>query len=42
MHGTTNIKTNIHAPLGLEPAIPASERPQIQALERAATDIDIL
>jgi len=27
-------------PAGLEPAIPASERPQIHALDRAATGID--
>jgi hypothetical protein len=29
-------------PAGLEPAIPASERPQTKALDRAATGIDFL
>jgi len=30
-------QTNIHAPAGFEPAIPASERPQTYALDRATT-----
>ena len=30
---------DIHAPAGFEPAIPASERPKTDALDRAATDI---
>jgi len=30
-------ETNIHAPGGFEPTIPASERPQTHALGRAAT-----
>jgi hypothetical protein len=30
------------APAGLEPAIPASERPQTHALDRAATGIGII
>jgi hypothetical protein len=29
-------------PAGLEPAIPASERPQTHALERAAIGIDLM
>ena len=29
-------ETDIHAPEGFEPAIPASERPQTHALDRAA------
>jgi hypothetical protein len=37
---TRNIQeTDIHAPAGFEPAIPASERPQTHALDRAATAI---
>jgi hypothetical protein len=31
--------TNIQSPVGFEPAIPASERPQTHALDRAATGI---
>jgi hypothetical protein len=31
--------TNIHAPAGFEPTIPASERPQTHALDRMATGI---
>jgi hypothetical protein len=30
-------KIDIHAPAGFEPAIPANERPQTHALDRAAT-----
>jgi len=33
--------TDIHAPAGLEPAIPASERPQTHTLDRAATGIQL-
>jgi hypothetical protein len=33
--------TNIHAPAGFEPTIPASKRPQTHALDRAATGIGI-
>jgi hypothetical protein len=32
-------ETNVHAPAGFEPAIPARERPQTRALDRAATGI---
>jgi hypothetical protein len=32
-------ETNIHAPVGFEPTIPASARPQTYALDRAATGI---
>jgi len=32
-------ETDIHAPAGLEPAIPQSERPQTHALDRAVTRI---
>jgi hypothetical protein len=32
-------ETNIHAPVGFEPATPASARPQTHALDRAATGI---
>jgi len=32
-------QTNIHAPAGFEPRIPASEQPQTHALGRAATGI---
>jgi hypothetical protein len=35
----TLYKTNIHAPVGFEPAIPASAGPQTYALDRAATGI---
>jgi hypothetical protein len=34
-------KVEIHAPAGFKDAIPASERPQSQALERAAAGIGI-
>ena len=34
--------TDIHAQVGFEPAIPASDRPQIFALERSATGIDTI
>jgi hypothetical protein len=34
-------ETDIHAPAGFEPAIPASEEPQTQALDRAATGIGL-
>ena len=30
-------QTDIHAPVGFEPTIPAGERPQIYVLDRAAT-----
>jgi hypothetical protein len=33
-------ENHIHAPAGFEPAIPADERPQTHALDRAATGID--
>jgi predicted RecB family nuclease len=36
---TTLKKTDIRAPGGFEPAIPASERPQTHDLDRVATDI---
>ena len=32
-------QTDIHAPTGFEPTIPACERPQTHALDRAATAI---
>jgi hypothetical protein len=32
-------KTNVHAPAGFKATIPASERPQTEALDRAATGI---
>jgi len=32
-------QTNMHAPAGFEPVIPASERPQTNALDREATGI---
>jgi hypothetical protein len=35
----TLYKTNIHAPVGFEPTIPASARPQTYALDSAATGI---
>ena len=35
----THKRTEIHAPAIFEPAIPASERPQTRALDRAATGI---
>jgi hypothetical protein len=35
-----SLETDIHAPRGFEPTIPASERPQTHALDRAATGID--
>jgi hypothetical protein len=35
----TLYKTNTHAPVGFEPTIPASARPQTYALDRAATGI---
>jgi hypothetical protein len=35
-------ETNIHAPVGFEPTIPASARPQIYALGRAATRIGLI
>jgi len=31
--------TNIHAPTGFEPTIPASKRPQTDALDRVANGI---
>jgi len=34
---THNTQTHIHAPVGFEPTIPAGERPQTYALDRAAT-----
>jgi hypothetical protein len=34
-------ETNIHAPVGFEPTIPASGRPQTYALEYAATRIGL-
>jgi len=34
-------ETDIHAPVGFEPTIPASERPQTHALDRAATGTGI-
>ena len=34
---TTATTDNIHAPVGFEPTIPESERPQTHALDRAAT-----
>jgi hypothetical protein len=33
---------DIHAPVGFEPAIPASERPQTHVLHRAAIGISLL
>ena len=35
----THKKTDIHTPPGFEPAMPASERPQTNALDRAATGL---
>jgi hypothetical protein len=35
-------KTNIHAPVGFEPTIPASARPQTYALDCAATGLNLL
>jgi hypothetical protein len=35
-------ETDIHNPVGFEPAIPASERPQTHALDRAATRIKLV
>ena len=35
----TTLTTYTHAPGGIEPTIPASERPQTHALDRAATGI---
>jgi hypothetical protein len=32
-------QTNIHAPVGFEPTIPVSERPQTHALDGAVTGI---
>ena len=37
-HNTHNRQTSV-APAGFEPAIPASERPETRALDRAATGI---
>jgi len=35
-------QTDMHAPAGFEPAIPASERPQTHASDRAAIGIDFI
>jgi hypothetical protein len=35
----THKKQHIHAPAGFEPSVPASERPQIYVLDRAANEI---
>ena len=35
-------KTDAHVSAGFEPAIPASERPQSHALDRAATVSDVV
>ena len=40
-HNTYNRQASMH-PIGFEPAIPANERPQIHASERAATGIGFL
>jgi hypothetical protein len=32
-------QSDIHNPVGFEPAVPAGERPQTYALDRAATEI---
>jgi hypothetical protein len=40
-HYLTTHNTHIHAPSGFEPVIPASERPQTHALDRAATGIGL-
>jgi hypothetical protein len=32
-------QTDIHAPAGIEPAIPAKERPQTHAFDRATTKL---
>jgi hypothetical protein len=36
----TLYKTNIHAPVGFEPTIPASSMPQTYAVDRAASGIE--
>jgi hypothetical protein len=38
-HSIETKKTNIHALSGVEPATPATKRPQTYALDRAATEI---
>ena len=40
-HNTHNRQTNIRASVGFEPTIPAGERPQTHALDRAATGTDL-
>jgi len=35
----TTLTTDIHAPGGIRPAVPVSERPQAHALDRAAAGI---
>jgi len=39
-YGIQHLQETFMPPAGLEPAIPASERPQNNALDRAATGID--
>jgi hypothetical protein len=35
-------ETDIHAPAGFEPTIPASERPQTHALDRVAIELVVI